>query len=93
MSLKLLSKPSNRYVYVEGLALVPSSSAAQRRHPPSFIIQVGLKHQTEAERAAQLRAKKEAKEREDAELRLLFSQLQAGAGKKAKAMEAAEAVS
>lgn len=50
---------------------------------------MGLKHQTEAEKAAAAKAKKEAKDREDAELKLLFAQLQSGATKKQKAAEAA----
>jgi len=55
--------------------------------------QVGLKHQTEADKAAAARAKKDAKDREDNELRMLFSQLQSGAQKKSKAAEAAAEVS
>lgn len=53
---------------------------------------MGLKHQTEADKAAAAKAKKDAKDREDAELKLLFAQLQSGATKKQKAAEAAQEV-
>lgn len=54
--------------------------------------QVGLDHKTEAQKKAELKAKKDAKTREEEELRMLFSQLQHGATKRSKAEEAAAQV-
>jgi hypothetical protein len=50
--------------------------------------QVGIKFKTEEQKRAD-KAKKDAKEREDLEMRLLFAQLQGGAGKAKAKMEAA----
>lgn len=73
------------YVYM-------SHPTPQLNGPTTDDWQVGLKHQTEADKAAAARAKKDAKDREDAELKLLFAQLQSGAQKKSKAAEAAAEV-
>lgn len=54
--------------------------------------QAGVKHKTEAQKLAELGAKKAAKDREEAELRMLFSQMQTGASKKMKAEEAQKEV-
>jgi len=48
---------------------------------------------TEEQRKAEAKAKKEAKEREQEELRMLFSQIQGGAGKRSKVEEAKRLVS
>lgn len=56
------------------------------------VAQAGVRVKTEAERAAEAKAKKDAVSREEAELRMLFSQMATGAAKKSKAEEAAREV-